>query len=163
MSALKNVTLIGGTVTMGLMAGLFYAYSCSVMLGLGKVDDRTFVDVMQKINVAIINPAFMFCFMGTVVIVGAAAFFNRGSGALKWIIAGLVLYIVALIVTFAFNIPLNDQLAAAGDPARISDLAAVRSHFESDWVRWNLIRAVLHTGSFGLLCWALVVSGNTAT
>lgn len=158
MNALKNLTLVGGTVTTGLIAGLFYAYSCSVMLGLAKVDDRTFVEVMQRINVAIINPAFMFCFMGTLVIVGAAAFFNRGSGALKWIVAGLVLYIVALIVAFAFNIPLNDALAAAGDPAQITDLAAVRVHFEGDWVRWNLIRAVLHTGAFGLLCWALVRS-----
>ena len=104
MNALKHLTLVGGTVTTGLIAGLFYAYSCSVMLGLAKVDDRTFVEVMQRINVAIINPAFMFCFMGTVVIVGAAAFFNRGSGALKRIVAGLVLYIVALIVTFAFDI-----------------------------------------------------------
>ena len=40
----------------GLMAGLYYAYAYSVMLGLSMTDDRTFVSAMQQINVAIINP-----------------------------------------------------------------------------------------------------------
>ena len=158
MNALRSVSLMGGTIVMGLIAGLFYAYSCSVMLGLAKVDDRMFVDVMQKINVAIINPAFMLCFMGAVVVVGVAAFAHRGSRAFWWIVAALILYVVGLSVTFAFNVPLNDQLMAAGDPANNPDIDSVRSHFESNWVRWNLVRAVLHTGAFGLLCWALVVS-----
>lgn len=34
------------------------------------------------------------------------------------------------------------------------DLAAVRQHFETTWVRWNLVRAVAATGSFGCLAWA---------
>jgi uncharacterized membrane protein len=43
------------TVGMGLLAGLFYAYACSVMPGLGQADDRTVVDAMQQIDEAIQN------------------------------------------------------------------------------------------------------------
>jgi uncharacterized membrane protein len=42
---------------MGLIAGLFYAYACSVMPGLADADDRTVIDAMQQINEAIENPA----------------------------------------------------------------------------------------------------------
>lgn len=46
------------TAGMGLLAGLFYAYACSVMPGLGRADDRTLVDAMQQIDKAIENPVF---------------------------------------------------------------------------------------------------------
>jgi uncharacterized membrane protein len=35
---------------------------------------------------------------------------------IRWIVAALVLYGVAFLVTVAFNIPLNDELAEVGDP-----------------------------------------------
>ena len=38
------------------------------------------------------------------------------------------------------------------DPAH---LGSVRAHFETTWVRWNIVRAVFCTGSFGCLVWAL--------
>jgi Anthrone oxygenase len=53
---------------------------------------------------------------------------RAGAGQVtRWIIAALalVLYAVAFLVTVAFNIPLNNDLADAGDPARVVDLAAV--------------------------------------
>ena len=49
---------------MGLLAGLFYAYSVSVVPGLGQADDRTLVDGMQQINEAIENPVFFVGFLG---------------------------------------------------------------------------------------------------
>lgn len=80
---------------------------------------------------------------------------------LAWVVAALVLYLVALVVTIAVHVPLNDQNKAAGDPSRIADLAAVRERFdEARWVRWNLLRAVASTAAFGCLTWALVLSGR---
>jgi uncharacterized membrane protein len=52
----RSGTLAAATLTTGLMAGLYYAYAYSVMLGLSRTDDRTFVSAMQQINVAILNP-----------------------------------------------------------------------------------------------------------
>jgi hypothetical protein len=52
-----SIVLGLATLTTGLMAGVYYAYACSVMLGLARTSDRTFIDVMRQINVAIQNPA----------------------------------------------------------------------------------------------------------
>jgi uncharacterized membrane protein len=68
---------------------------------------------------------------------------------------------VASVVTVAVHVPLNDAIKAAGDPGRIADLAAVRERFdEARWVGWNLVRALVTTGAFACLAWALVVSGR---
>ncbi|WP_261986928.1 DUF1772 domain-containing protein [Actinomadura sp. HBU206391] len=155
--------MVAATIAMGLSAGLYYAYSCSVMLGLGRADDRTFVDGMQKINAAILNGWFFLTFAGALVLTAVAALLHfRGDGraAFGWIVAALVLYVIVLIITMGFNVPLNNELEAAGDAARIADPSAVRERFETAWVRWNLARTVVCTAAFGCLTWALVLHGR---
>jgi hypothetical protein len=59
------------------------------------------------------------------------------------------------------NVPLNDDIKAAGDPDRIADLGAVRDAFhETRWVAWNVVRTILNTVAFGCLLWALVLHGR---
>jgi uncharacterized membrane protein len=162
----RGATLVGATLAMGLMAGLFYAYGCSVMIGLSRTDDRTFVDVMQRINVAILNGWFAVSFIGALVLTTLAGVLHlRGDArpVLGWIAAAVVLYGAALVITFTVNVPLNNALAAAGEPDRIANLAAVRERFEATWVRWNIARAVASTAALGCLTWALVLHGRTAT
>ena len=92
-----------------------------------------------------------------------AAILHAGAdrrSVLPWIVAGAVLYLVVLVVTFAVNVPLNDRLDAAGDPGRIGDLRAVREQFEATWVRWNGVRTLACTLAFGCLTWALVLHGR---
>src|SRR4051812_41285218 len=55
---LAGTVLGAATLTTGLMAGLFYAFDVSVMPGLSRTDDRTFVTAMRSINEAIENPLF---------------------------------------------------------------------------------------------------------
>jgi uncharacterized membrane protein len=57
------------------------------------------------------------------------------------------------------NVPLNDQLAAAGDPSGIQDPAAVREKFEAVWVRWNAARTLAGVGALGCLGWAMRAAG----
>ncbi|MFJ9363301.1 DUF1772 domain-containing protein [Nocardia sp. NPDC101769] len=162
MFAFRTAALVAATLTTGLIAGVFYAYATSVMTALGQSDDRTFVDVMQKINVVIINPWFMLGFMGTVGFTVLAAALHLGKDnrtALIWIGVALALNVIAFCVTSGLNVPLNNQLANAGDVGQIQDLAAVRSQFESSWVAWNIVRAVLHTLAFLALTGALFVAG----
>ena len=147
MNLSRGVTLIAATIAMGLVAGLFYAYACSVMIGLGRSSDRTFVEAMQRINVAILNGWFAASFGGAVVLTALAAALH-------------LLYAAALVITFAVSVPLNDQLAAAGEPDRIADLAAVRERFEARWVAWNVARMLTSTAAFGCLTWALVLHGR---
>lgn len=159
----RGVTLIAATVSTGLMAGLFYAFAYSVMPGLGGTDDRTFIDSMQRINKAILNGWFMMIFAGALIFTVLAGILFIGEGwrrVLPWIGAALFLYILTLVITVGVNVPLNDKLADAGDPNSIRDLAAVRNHFESTWVIWNIARAVTCTAAFACLTWALVVYGQ---
>ncbi len=164
LEALRGATLVAATVAVGLSAGLFYAFAVSVMPGLSRTDSRTFVDAMQRINVAIVNPWFLISFLGAPALtIVAAALHLRGDGraVLPWIAAAIMLLGVALVITIGFNIPLNNALDAAGPPDRIADLAQVRERFEATWVRWNIARAVASTAAFGCLTWALVLYGRT--
>ncbi|MDT0612179.1 anthrone oxygenase family protein [Streptomyces lancefieldiae] len=162
MRHLQTGTLLVTTLFTGLMAGLFSAFAYSVMPGLGRSSDHTLVEAMQGINKAIINPAFMLPFMGSIPLLGLAvalAWRGQSRSALPWLIAALVLYLMAFVVTSAVNVPLNDKLAQAGDPDHIRHLARVRSDFEGSWVAWNVVRALLHTAAFGCLTWSLVLHG----
>ncbi|MGW4634220.1 anthrone oxygenase family protein [Nocardia sp. NPDC004415] len=162
MYAIRLSAIVFALLSTGLIAGVFYAYAISVMPALARTDARTLIDVMQKINVVIINPWFMFGFLGTVGFTALAAALSLGREhrtTLIWIGIALALNVIAFAVTAGLNVPLNDALAAAGDPASIGDLAAVRADFEASWVRWNIVRAVLHTAAFLVLCGALFAAG----
>lgn len=83
-----------------------------------------------------------------------------GATALPWIAAAFGLYLVAVVVTVAVNVPLGDAIKAAGNPSHI-DVAQVRARFdETRWAAWNLLRVTTTTTAFGLLAWALVLRGR---
>ena len=158
---IRGIVLLAATVLTGLMAGIYFAFSVAVMPGLGRSDDRTFVEAMQRINVAIQNGWFGLAFGGALVLGLVAAFqhwHGEGRPALPWIIAGVVLYVISLLITMGLSVPLNNQLAAAGSPGRIHDLAAVRARFEATWVHWNVARTLVTTASLVCLAWAIRVA-----
>jgi uncharacterized membrane protein len=160
MDGLRIAVLMAATLSMGLMAGVFGLYAHTIMPGLAKTDDRTFVGAFQSLDRAIINPWFLGGgFIGALLFTTLATIAHIGRESLPWVAAALVLYVIAFVVTIAINLPLNDALKAAGDPDGIADLAAARESFnEARWVSWNLIRVVASTIAFGLLAWALTLS-----
>jgi uncharacterized membrane protein len=164
MELLGGGALVAATMTMGLMAGVFGLYTHTIMPGLRRTDDRTFVGAFQSIDRAIINPWFMASFLGALVFTGLAAGLHLGADerpVLVWIAAALVLYLAAVVITLAVNVPLNDAIKAAGPPDRIGDPGSVRDRFgEARWAAWNLVRTVTSTTAFGCLAWALVVYGG---
>lgn len=159
------LTLLAATLTMGLAAGVFVLYAHTIMRGLGTTDDRTFVGAFQAIDRAIINPLFMLTFFGALVLsVVAAVLYIAGDdrSPLPWVLVAAGLYLAVVVITLVVNVPLNDEIKAAGDPDRIADLAGVRAAFhESRWAAWNVVRAVASTVAFGCLAWALVLHGRT--
>lgn len=162
MRHLQTGVLIAATLSAGLMAGLFAAFAYAVMPGLAKSSDHTLIEAMRSINKAILNPLFMLPFMGAIPLLGLAvvlAWRGHGRAALPWLIAALVLYLVAFMVTSGVNVPLNDQLERAGDSGSAGQQAALRADFESKWVLWNVVRALLHTAAFACLVWVLLVYG----
>ena len=152
--------LVVATVLTGLVAGTYYAYACSVMLALGRTSDRTFIEVMQRINVAIQNPVFFAALFGAPVASGVAVWLQASDsgGVSGWTIAALVLNVAGFLITVVANIPLNNALDTAGDPAAIADPAAVRRRFERVWNAWNVARGVVTTAAVVGL--ALALSGR---
>ncbi|WP_093838070.1 DUF1772 domain-containing protein [Streptomyces aidingensis] len=157
-----GTVLAAATLLTGLMAGLFFAFSCAVMPGLARTGDRAFVSAMQWINVRILNPWFGPAFAGAPVLTAVAALLHLDDGQraeLGWTVAGFLCYAVQLAITGRINVPLNNRLAGAGEPADAAAAAAVRQEFEARWVRWNLVRTVAVIAAFGCLLAALLARG----
>ena len=101
---------------MGLMAGVFGLYTHTIMPGLRHTDDWTFVGAFQSMDRAIINPWFMAAFFGALILTGLAAVLHLSGdkrSVLSWIGTAFVLYLIAVVITLAVNVPLNDALKAA--------------------------------------------------
>ena len=131
---MADYVLLAARILGALLAGVFFAYAVSVMPALGAMDDDTFVKVMNKVNVVIVNPVFLAVFLGAPVASVGLLVWERDP----WAVAGAVLAVVTLLVTFVFNIPLNNALAYGG----------ARAAFETSWVLWNVARTLTGTASF---------------
>jgi uncharacterized membrane protein len=155
MHALQGAALVAATLAMGLMAGVFWLYAHTIMPGLARTDDRTFVGAFQSIDRAIINPWFLPAFFGALVLTGLAAVINvadEGGAVLPWTVAAFLLYLAVVLITFRVHLPRNDAIKATEDP----DSAALRRRFdEATWMRWNTVRALASTAALGCLAWAL--------
>jgi uncharacterized membrane protein len=164
MDAMRTVFLMAATLSMGLVAGVFTLYAHTIMPGLEKTDDRTFVAAFQAIDRTIINPWFLGGgFFGALVLTGGALLLHAGQLGFPWIAAALASYATTVGVTLVVNVPLNDRIKAAGDPDQVADLAAVRRQFDAPrWTTWNLLRVVMTNAAFGFLAWALILLGRSS-
>ena len=160
---LKTLLLGGGIVTTGLMSGLLYGWSVSVIPGTRRVAAGNYVDTMQHINRAIVNPAFVIPFLGIPLVLGGAAWmqFRAGDHRKGWLLAGAAgTYVVGVLgITIARNVPLNDALEAF-DLGGASNEAIEnrRTSYESPWNRWHYLRTAASVGAFALAAAAALVA-----
>ena len=128
----------------GIIAGIIFAFSSFTMEALGKLPAAQGVAAMQSINSVIINPLFLGVFMGTAVLcllLGGAALVDLQQAGALWRLVGAIFYIVGvIIVTAAFNIPLNNALATI-DSASLEG-AALWERYLTVWTRWNHVRTL---------------------
>ena len=156
MSTVRSVVLVLAIVTSGLTAGLFAAFAYSVMPGLNRAGAQAAVPAMQRINAAILNPVFALIFFGGLLVAALSVWLVWGERLRWWALAAAVLYLLGVLVTMALNVPLNDKLAAAGDSP--ATMAQTWSDFADPWVRWNIVRTVIHLAGFATLVTGLVVA-----
>ena len=143
----RTVLIAVSLISSGLVAGLLYGWMVSVIPGTLRTDDAVYVQTMQRINLAIINPAFLVPFLGTPLILAGAAFASyragntRRAAVIGW---AAVVYLVGVIgVTVGGNIPLNDQLDRFDLAGAVGDqLSRARSEYEGPWNRWHRIRTL---------------------
>ncbi|WP_405835032.1 MULTISPECIES: DUF1772 domain-containing protein [unclassified Streptomyces] len=151
------------TVLVGLMAGLFFAFDVSVMPGLAAGDERTYVTAMRAFNAAIDgNPLFGMAFVLALLLAAGSAVVEYRAGrraTALWVGVAAAAYLVVLVITFAVNIPLNNELADGGDVAQMTDFTIVE-RFKSTWVTTNIVRTLLCTTALAALARALLLHGR---
>ncbi len=151
--------LVGLSVILtGLMAGFFFAYWCSVMVGLRSVSDETFVETMQHINAVLPNAMFAPPFFGALLVPAIAAWIAFSDGKPEagwWLVVSFVFYVVTFVITAVRNVPMNNALAQAGAPHDAAGAIRIRAEFEGPWVRWNAMRTATNLASFAAAVIAL--------
>ncbi len=148
-----------------LSAGLFFSWAVSVMPGTKKVSDFTYMESMQSINKAIINPWFLAIFLGPLVllILSSIGYYEYKQAFYPILVASLS-YIIGTVGITAFgNVPMNETLDAISNHSLSSqELKEARLAYEGKWDQLHYIRTVFSVISFGLLLFAFNYA-NSAT
>ena len=109
-----NIILTIAATTTALIAGLLYAYSCSVNIELGRLADAEYISAMQSINKAIQNPLFFISFMGTLLLLPLCTYLHYGqplSNRFWFLLISTMIYAIGVVgVTALGNVPLNEAL-----------------------------------------------------
>lgn len=162
-----TIILIITATTTALIAGLFYAYTCSVNLGLGRLPDAGYIAAMQSINIAILNPLFFFSFMGTAILLPVSTFLHYDSTISRrflFLLTATLIYLIGgLGVTMFGNVPLNEALDTFNlQSASAEAIAAQRAKFEGRWNNLNTIRTISSTLSIIFVIIACLSSHKSA-
>lgn len=141
----------------GLVAGVFFAFSTFVMNALARLQPSQGIAAMQSINITAISPLFMLALFGT----GAACLVLAISSIFKWqqpasmyLFVGALLYLVgSIVVTIAFNVPLNDALAIVKPES--PEGVDLWARYLTNWTFWNHVRTVASLAAAALFSFAL--------
>ena len=150
--SIKSFVLFGSVVLTGLSAGLFYAWSVSVIPGTQKIADATYLETMQSINRAILNAPFFLIFFGSMIFLSISSIYQfHNKGITFWLLLiSSILYLLGTVgVTGIGNVPLNDKL----DMLKLAEMnsgkmAEFRKFYEASWNRLHLVRTGFAVISF---------------
>lgn len=139
-------------VSTGLIAGLFFIFSFSVMDALEQMPALQGMQAMQLINRTILNPVFLFVFISSalacLLLIGLTVW-QRTPGY-EWLIAGALVYLIGGFgVTALFNVPLNNALDVLTPGG--SKNADIWAHYLVRWTQWNTFRTAMSVVAVVLL------------
>lgn len=159
---IHNLILWATATLTALIAGLFYAWSCSVVPGIGRLSDTHYLTSFQMMNRAILNPVFFMSFMGTVILLPVCTYmqYSQPVSLRFWLLlTATILYVVGVFgVTMFGNVPLNNALDAFNIPAASpAELAAMRLRLEGPWNSLNTIRTLANILSLMLVIAACMI------
>ena len=150
---LKNTSLFAAILLTGLSAGLFYAWEVSVIPGTKLISDRSYLETMQSINRAILNPWFYVIFFGSLLLLLTSTFlqYKVAVDLTFWLILGAaVTYLIGTFgVTLFGNVPLNEALDAVNLSGLTEELIEQqRKTYEGRWNQLHTIRTVFSVVAF---------------
>jgi uncharacterized membrane protein len=162
---MKILAGLSATTTLlltGAVAGVFFAYSVSVMIGLDAIRPEQAIAAMRSINDKIQNAVFLATFLLTPVAAAVTGVLllvlGQRTAGIVFFLAAAVYVVGALVPSFAVNIPMNDTLDAARPSA--AEAARVWSDYSSRWTLWNHVRTVSSLISVGLVGLGLFLWGR---
>lgn len=155
MAALLSRSLsLASLLLTGAIAGFFYAYWCSVMMGLDAAGPEAATAAMQGINRTVRNPMFAPAFFGPLLVLPLAAVAAVLAGsriAAVWLAAACVLYGAgAFLPTLTINVPMNNAFAAAP--------ASAWATYADQWGYWNGVRTIMSFAALAAVGLALMAS-----
>jgi uncharacterized membrane protein len=156
------VLRIAAALACGLMAGLFFIFSNTVMAALARIQPVEGIAAMQSINRVILNPLFLSIFLATpiacaLVILSSLATWSQPGTV--WLIAGSVLYIAGtFLVTVVANVPMNNALDAVNPGT--AEAGALWTRYLANWTAWNHVRTIAAFGAAALLTVGLYLSAR---
>lgn len=165
---MKAVVSLFAILTTGLSAGLFYAWAVSVIPGTKNIPDKSYLEAMQAINKAILNPGFFIIFFGALLLMSCSAYlqFKTNTGLPFWmIICGVVAYLAGTIgVTVFGNVPMNETLDLVNlNALSMEELKLTRQSYEGRWNKFHMLRTLFSVASFILLIMSVLYANHTAT
>ena len=156
--ALRLVAALG----CGLMAGLFFAFSNSVMDALGRIPPPEGIAAMQSINRVILNPLFLTIFLATpaaCALVLLSSLWRWDEPGVVWLVVGSALYIAGtFLVTVFINVPMNNALDAV-HPAS-AEAGTLWTRYLANWTAWNHVRTIASVAATALLTIGLCLSAR---
>jgi uncharacterized membrane protein len=162
MDALLPALRISTALACGLMGGLFFIFSNTIMSALARIQPAEGIAAMQSINRVILNPLFLTIFLATpaacaLVILTSLWRWSESGAAL--LIVGSALYIGGtFLVTMLANVPMNNALDAVNPTT--AEAGALWTRYLANWTAWNHVRTVTSLAAAGALTIGLYLSAR---
>lgn len=154
---IATAAAVFATVTTGVTAVVYANFSARVMPSLGRMTNAAGISKMQGFNRTAEQAPFMLCFFGAAVAGGYLIYrVIRSDRSVPDILlaAGGSAYLAGLLLTIAYNVPLNDKLAKL-DPHAASSVAVWRDYLQN-WTAANTVRTVCSAAAVVLLIAGLI-------
>lgn len=149
----KKIVLILAVILTGLSAGLFYAWTVSVIPGTKKISDGSYLETMQVINRAIINPGFYLIFFGSLLLLVLSTIqqYHAAVNQSFWLLllAMSAYFLGGFGVTILGNVPLNEMLDQVDlNNLDKNQLSLTRQGYEHKWNLFHYVRTIFSTLAF---------------
>ena len=158
---MQEPLIVATAIACAAMGGVFFAFSTFVMPALRRLPPAQGIAAMQSINVTAVTPIFMTALFGTAAacaVVAVRTLIDWQGLMSAYLVAGSLSYLIGTIgVTIAFNVPLNNSLAAA-DPSS-GDAMWLWMKYVRTWTAWNHVRTGSGLIASALLIWTVMGDG----
>ena len=149
MTAIVVATAVGAAY----VGGTFYAFSTFVMKAMAALSPSAGAAAMQEINRKALTPLYMVGLFGTAagsLGIGVQAVADWSTPRSVYLVAGAASYLVGVFVlTAVYHVPRNNRLDTV-DPTS-PEGHAYWAKYQSEWTRWNHLRATAGLAGAALL------------